>query len=215
MGADLRALVGIEEALEQRAEDRRVDQAPVEARGGEQEADLGVFEPERRAAVEQAAVELGDVLEIEVAAVLHVGEQLLEPFLGSSPACADAVSSSLRQTPCGSRPTLSAKKQNTSWLTKCATASRSGLRCCKRVGDRLELVGGFLGQLGARAARAQLLRIEEDRVEDREILPARRGRRARIRIWRELRWSSASRRGRDGCRRRRAAAGSPAPRRSG
>ena len=36
MRADLRALVGIEKALEQRAEDRRVDQAPVEARGGEQ-----------------------------------------------------------------------------------------------------------------------------------------------------------------------------------
>ena len=81
MRADLRALVGIEEALEQSAEDRRVDQAPVEARGGEQQADLDVFERERRAAVEQAAVELGDVLEIEVAAVLHVGEQLLEPWL--------------------------------------------------------------------------------------------------------------------------------------
>ena len=31
MGADLRALVGIEEALEQRAENRRIDLAPVEA----------------------------------------------------------------------------------------------------------------------------------------------------------------------------------------
>ena len=35
MGADLRALVGIEKALEQSAEDGRVDQAPVEARRGE------------------------------------------------------------------------------------------------------------------------------------------------------------------------------------
>ena len=43
MGADLRALVGIEKALEQRAENRRVDQAPVEARGGEQEADFVVL----------------------------------------------------------------------------------------------------------------------------------------------------------------------------
>ena len=77
------------------------------------QADLGVFERQRRAAVEQAAVELGDVLEIEVAAVLHVGEQLLEPSLLFS-GLRDAVSSSLRQTPCGSRPTLSAKKQNTS-----------------------------------------------------------------------------------------------------
>ena len=36
MGADLGALVGIEEALEQRAENGRVDQAPVETRRGEQ-----------------------------------------------------------------------------------------------------------------------------------------------------------------------------------
>ena len=69
----------------------------------------------------------------------------------------------------GSSFTLSAKKQKTSWLTKCATASRSGLRCCKRVGNRLELVGRLLGQLGARAPRAQLLRVVEDGAQTGEV----------------------------------------------
>ena len=44
---------------------------------------------------------------------------------------------------------------------------------------------------------------------------ARRDRRVSNSYWRGLRWSSASRCGRDGCRRRRAAAGFRAPRRSG
>ena len=75
MRADLRPLVRIEETLEQRAEDRRVDQTPVEAGGGEQEADLVVPQFERRPSVEQAAVEFENVLQIEVAALRHVVEQ--------------------------------------------------------------------------------------------------------------------------------------------
>ena len=41
-----------------------------------------------------------------------------------------AACNSFFHRPFGSSFTLSAKKQKTSWLTKCATASRSGLRCC-------------------------------------------------------------------------------------
>ncbi len=169
MGADLRALVGIEEALEQRAEDRRVDQAPVEARGGEQQADLGVFEPERRPAVEQAAVELGDVLEIEVAAVLHVGEQLLEPF----PALLRLARAGFEQlAPDAVRQQADAvgEEAEHQLVDEMRHRLAVGIAVLQRVGDRLELVGGVLGQLGARAAGAQLVGIEEDRVEDREIL---------------------------------------------
>ena len=41
MGADLRALVGIEKALEQRAENGRVDQAPVETGRRIEQAEFG------------------------------------------------------------------------------------------------------------------------------------------------------------------------------
>ena len=75
--ADLRPLVGVEEAREQRAENRRVDQAPVDARGGEHEADFGMLEVEIATTVEQPAVELSNILKVEIAAVLHVGEQLI------------------------------------------------------------------------------------------------------------------------------------------
>ena len=75
VGADLRSLVGVEEALEQRAENRRIDEAPVEARGGEQKADLDMGERERRLSIEQPAVELEDILKIEVAALRHVVEK--------------------------------------------------------------------------------------------------------------------------------------------
>ena len=82
MRADLRPLVGIEETLEQGAEDRRIDQAPVERGGREEQGDLDMRQFERRAAVEQAAVEPGNVLQVEIPAVLHVAEQLVEPLLG-------------------------------------------------------------------------------------------------------------------------------------
>ena len=75
MRADLRPLVGVEEALEQCAEDGRVDQAPVEARGGEHEADLDMGQRQGGAPVEQPAVELEDIFEIEVAALRHVAEE--------------------------------------------------------------------------------------------------------------------------------------------
>ena len=169
MGADLRALVGIEKALEQRAEDRRVDEAPVEAGGGEQEADLAVVERQRRAAVEQAAVELGDVLEIEIAAVLHVGEQLLEPFL----ALLGLARRSLQQlAPDAVRQQSDAvgEEAEHQLIDEMRDRLAVGIAVLQRVRDRLELVGGFLRQLGAGAPRAQLFRIEKDRVEDREIL---------------------------------------------
>ena len=62
MRADLGAFVGIEKTFEQSAENRRIDEAPIEAGGGEQQADFAVFERQRRTAVEQAAVELARCL---------------------------------------------------------------------------------------------------------------------------------------------------------
>ena len=85
---------------------------------------------ERRPAVEQAAVEFENVLQIEVAALRHVVEQAREKRLRLTAACARRPASSFFHRPFGRSFTLSAKKQKTSWLTKCATASRSGLRCC-------------------------------------------------------------------------------------
>ena len=44
-----------------------------------------------------------------------------------------------------------------------------GIAVLQAVGNRLELVGGFLGQLGPRAPRAQFVRIVEDGAEAGEV----------------------------------------------
>jgi hypothetical protein len=64
--ADLRALVRVEKAFEQRAEDGRVDLAPVERGRGLQQADFVGFQRQCAAAVEQAAVEMGDLGQVIV-----------------------------------------------------------------------------------------------------------------------------------------------------
>ena len=75
MRADLRALVGIEEALEQGAEDCRIDQAPVETGRRDQQADIAVIEPNGPPAVEQSAVEMRDIGQVELTTMLHRLEQ--------------------------------------------------------------------------------------------------------------------------------------------
>ena len=114
MGADLRALVGIEEALEQGAENRRVDQAPVEAGGGEQEADFGLLERQRRAAVEQAAVEFAMSSRSKSPPFAMSSNSRVETCLGLRRLALGRLQAVSSTAPFGSSPTLSAKKQNTS-----------------------------------------------------------------------------------------------------
>ena len=66
-----RALVRVEPALEQGAQDRRIDLRPVEGRGGEGGVDLGAFQGERVLVVEQVSVELGHGLEPDQASGAH------------------------------------------------------------------------------------------------------------------------------------------------
>ena len=58
--AELRAFARIEPALEQRAEDRRIDLRPVEVRSRQYRLDVSGLQWERRTVVEQSAVEPGD-----------------------------------------------------------------------------------------------------------------------------------------------------------
>ena len=106
---------------------------------------------QRRAAVEQAAVELGDVLEIEVAAVLHVGEQLLEPFLAL---LRPARRRFQQLAPDAVRQQADAvgEEAEHELVDEMRDRLAVGIAVLQGVGNRLELVGGFLGQLGARAA---------------------------------------------------------------
>ena len=73
--AELRAFARIEPALEQRAEDRRIDLRPVEVRRRQYRLDVNGLQRERRTIVEQSAVEPGDRLEANPAAGGHHSEE--------------------------------------------------------------------------------------------------------------------------------------------
>ena len=75
-----RALVGIEAALEQRPEDRRVDLRPVQSGCCQHRFDVGPLQRQRIGVVEQPAVEPGDRLEADPAAEGHHPEQLAGEF---------------------------------------------------------------------------------------------------------------------------------------
>ena len=67
---------GSSPALEQRAEDRRIDLRPVEVRRRQYRLDVSGLQRERRTVVEQSAVEPGDRLEANPAAGGHHSEEL-------------------------------------------------------------------------------------------------------------------------------------------
>ena len=74
--AELRAFAWVEPALEQRAEDRRIDLRPVEVRSRQYRLEVSGLQRERRTIVEQSAVEPGDRLEADPAAGGHHSEEL-------------------------------------------------------------------------------------------------------------------------------------------
>ena len=80
MRAELTAPVGVEPALEERAQDGGLHLRPVERGGGADGAQLLAGEGQRRGVVEEPAVEPGDPLRAEIAApVRHQPEQIREP----------------------------------------------------------------------------------------------------------------------------------------
>ena len=168
MCADLRALVGVEKALEQRAEDRRVDQAPVEARRGEQEADFPMLQRQRGAAVEQAAVEFENVLEVEVAAFRHVVEQARQESLGLTGLALGRLQQFLPQA-VGQQLHAVGKKAEDELVDEMRDRLPVRVPVLQAIGDGLELVCSFLGELRARAPGAQFVRIVKDGAQTGEV----------------------------------------------
>ena len=78
--AELGALAGIEAALEQRSEDRRVDLRPVQVRCRQHRLDVGPLQRQRVGVVEEPAVEPGHRLEADPAAEGHHPEELAGEF---------------------------------------------------------------------------------------------------------------------------------------
>ena len=76
VGAELAALVGIEPALEQSAENRGIDLRPIEAGGAQGQVEFRLLQRQCGIVVEQAAVEPCHLLEADQAAGLHGAKQV-------------------------------------------------------------------------------------------------------------------------------------------
>ena len=167
MGADLRALVRIEKAFEQRAEDGRIDLAPVEACRRLQQADAVGIERQRAAAVEQAAVEIRDFFQSKIAAMFHRGEELVEISLGGFRLLGGAFEQP-RVKVCGQQLHAVGKKAEHELIDEMGDLL-AGAAALQAQRDGREFVGGFLGDRGARLGGPQLFGIKKDRVENIEI----------------------------------------------
>ena len=171
MRADLGALIGIEKALEQRAEDGRVDLAPVEARRGLQQADLVRLQFQRAAAVEQAAVEMRDHRHVEDIADFHGGKQAVEKALGKvRPFAADFQY--FWKKPVRQQFYAVGKEAEYQLIDEMRDIFRR-VAALQAERDGGKFVGRFSGDGGAGFLRLELVRVEEHRAQN--IEPARIG----------------------------------------
>ena len=96
VGAELGPAAGIERALEEGAEDGRLDRGPIEPGGLGEGGELGRCELEGLDRAEEAAVDAGNLLVVDVAARFHGaqelgdgGQELLRVFGGEGEHVAD------------------------------------------------------------------------------------------------------------------------------
>lgn len=168
MRADLSALLRVEKALEQRAENRRVDQAPVETRGGDQQANVAGIERHRSPPVEQAAVEMGDLGQVEVAAGFHCGEQAVEIAFGVFGTFGRALEQPWEKS-IGQQLHAVCEKAEHELIDEMRDfLGRAAPLQAQRNGR--EFVRRFPGEAGASLGRPQFVGLVEDRAQDRELL---------------------------------------------
>ncbi len=108
MGAELAALVWVEAAFEEGAEDRGVDVGPVELGGLDQVEDVGLLQWQGSIGVEKAAIEPFDLLEVDSTALAH-GSNSMREFGSNSVGSMRLASSICSKSLSGRRPTSSAK----------------------------------------------------------------------------------------------------------
>ena len=181
--ADLRALVGIEEALEQRAEDRRVDRRPVLPGDVAQDVERVRVERQRLVVVEQAAVEMQDVFEAVFAARAHVAEQFRQHFLRALrhfvAALRQRVEQPLEQVVLQQVHVLGEQAEHDA-VEEMRDLLRRVARHAQPLGDGGEILGGVLGDLLAGLGGLQPLGMAEDVVQQARASRCARGLRAKV-----------------------------------
>jgi hypothetical protein len=170
VGAQLRPPVGVEAALEEGPEDRRLDERPVQAPHLEERPDLGLGHGEHVGRVEEAAVEPGDLLGPEHPAAAahqreHLAEGVAEEVGPAAGLLGQAGEDSRRQHPgvLGEEAEEDPVQEVSDVLGVVAAGAEGE-------GQLGEVAGGGLGDLGRLVGGAQLLGRGEYGTEDREGL---------------------------------------------
>jgi len=167
VGAELGALVGVEAALEEGAEDRGVDGAPVEARGGEEAADLVLGEREDALGGEEVAVEAADDVGAEVAAAGHGGEELGDLAAEALGVVAGIVDEAAEELVREQADVLGKHAEDEAVEEVGDSLGREGA-VAQRLGDLADVARGVLGDGLAGDSRLELVGFEEDGAEDLE-----------------------------------------------
>ncbi len=162
VGAELRALGGVEAALEEGAKDGGLDARPIEPADARQRAHTGAVELQRLRVVEEVPVEVADAVDAEPAARAHGREELLQLSLeGLGEAL--GVLDEQREDALGQEPGIlgeEAEEQADEELGDLLAggAVAVGAQQLRQPGElRRSFLGHLLGALG----RAELLGVEE------------------------------------------------------
>ena len=183
--ADLSPLIGIEEAFEQRAEDSRVDRRPVLLGDRAQHVEGVGVERQRLVVVEQAAVEVQDMRDAEIAAGPHfvkqVGQHALRTFRDFVAPPRQRVEHLFEQVVLQQVHVLGEQAEHDAVEEVRDLLRRVALHA-QPLGDGGEVLGDILGDLLAGLLRLQALGMPEDvaqklaragmrQVFDRKLVP--------------------------------------------
>ena len=131
-------------------------------------ADFRLFKRQRRAAIEQAAVEFENVLKIEVAAFRHVVEEAGQERPGLSGLALGRLQQLFPQAVWQQFHAVGEEAED-ELIDEMGHRFAVGIAMLQRVGNGLELVGRLLGKFRARSTGAQFIRIVEDGAKMGEV----------------------------------------------
>ena len=170
MGAELAALLRVQPALEQGAEDGGVDGVPVEPAGGVQDAGFFGIKRQRVDHFEEAAVEIRDVFQREVAALLHGGEEFAQAAVELLAIGLALVEQAFEEAARQEFGILGEEAEQAlgEEMGDLLLALAAGVPGAQAAGEFGEGAGGFVGDLAVVAAGAEAFRRFE---QPRELLP--------------------------------------------
>ena len=163
-----RAGGGVETALEERAEDRGIDRAPVEPRGLVDRRDLGRVEPEDDGVGEKPTVEMRDRFVLELATRRHRAEEF-GGVAGEALGVVLRVFEQGRKNPVRQEPDILGEQAEHDPIEEPRRRLGVVVARAEASGQARERGGGFFRDRFRRAAGAQIFRLVEQAAEDLDI----------------------------------------------